>query len=239
MITIKLIFLGNIKNYINLKKIVKWKSKIIKIEAGSIINNLPEPNHKSIFLNQEFKDEQLKTIVGEDTNELRICIINYSLEDNFYVRRLGNKTAIISIRNINNILSNNNISIENFLLKTIYEIATLYIETENNFTINAYQIPHRETRKCLFDLNGDIIDILQNSEEPIICSECKSRLMSKTLPDNYLYFLEKEIKKIKKRLILKIELFIKKYPFFSLILTVLFTLILNIISNYLYDRFFK
>ena len=154
------IILGHIPNRGLIKRIGNWKSKIFDLSVSSVISNLPNPTHKRSFLNQCFNDDQLFEIIGKDNNNLRIGIIFADLQEDFYVRRISDKSAVISIKSVQPYLLASNISTENFLKRTIYLIFTLYLESESQYSVDAYKIPHIETRGCLFDLNGDNMEYI-------------------------------------------------------------------------------
>ena len=237
MENIELIILGSNLHFLDINSIKKHKSNIFKICDLKIVNNLPNPVHESGYLDQEYLDNQLREIVGPDNDNIRICIINCSLENNFYVRRIFDKTAVLSLWIPKRILDDYNISIENFIIKNIYEMVTMFIESKGKLTsIDAYSIPHIDTRGCLFDMNGDITNVIHNTEKPSICSSCKARLNTKSLPTNFIINLEKELNKINKKFFLNVELKIKKYPMLSLMLTIFLGIIINILSNILIEN---
>lgn len=48
---------------------------------------------------------------------------------------------------------------------------------------------------------------------------------------------EKELKRIKKPLVLRIEKWIQKYPLFSILISALTAIFINILANYLWELF--
>jgi hypothetical protein len=94
---IKLIILGSNMSFLDKSKIIKHKSKIFQIVETKIISNLPDPNHLAFYLDQKYLDSQLMEILGPDEDIARIGLINCRLENNFYVRRIFDKTVVISI----------------------------------------------------------------------------------------------------------------------------------------------
>jgi len=238
---IEIIILGNIPIKGILKNIEYWKSQILEISITSTVKNLPAPKNNTGYLNQFFDDSELAKIIGHDTLNLRIGIIFADLEDDFYVRRISDKSVVISVKNVHPYLKANNISIENFLKRTIYTICSSYFVFNNQFSKSAYQIPHIETRGCLFDLNGDINHVIYNTEQPKICEDCEAMLNASKLPQNYLINLKKELKKIRKKRRERLESFVKSQPYLSILISVLLGIFLNVIANFIYDEisFFK
>lgn len=96
---------------------------------------------------------------------------------------------------------------------------------------DVYQFVHMDTRGCLFDMNGERSDILYNTEQPILCDECKGKFKSKQVELEIISQFEKELKRIKKPLLLRIERWIKHYPLFALLISALTAITLNIIAN--------
>jgi hypothetical protein len=235
-INIEIIELGNLKGFIDLKKIMRWKSRIFEIRGIRSIGHLPKPRGENIYLDCEYSDSEIAEIIGVSSGCVRIGIINTSFSDNFYVHGIDENTAVISIKIPEEILRNKSIPLENFIIKTIYELLTLFLEFGNAFAVDAYSVPHQDTRGCLFDLNGDLYDIIYNTEKPRICEECISRIKEKNMPDGFLELLTAELKRIRKNSLLRIELFIKAYPFLSLLITVLLTIALNLLSSWLYSK---
>lgn len=234
---IKLIILGASSCLFSLKKIKKHKSSFFKIVEIDHKVNLPEPDHYSYSLSQKYLDKQLIDIIGIDEDILRIGIINCYLQDDFYLRRISHKTAVLSINTPLDILSESNISVENFIIKNIYEIVIMYIIS--NFKLDsekADSLRHQDTRKCLFDLNGSISTIKYNTEHPILCSTCRDKISNANLPSvDFTKRLEKELSKIKKSKTITIELVIKKYPLLSILITIILGIIINIISNIIFS----
>jgi hypothetical protein len=162
--------------------------------------------------------------------------MNYRFDDNFYMHRMGINKVCISVFGLENILSEKTISIENFIIKNIYEVFIFY-KILKNLTNNdeVYKFVHNDTRGCLFDMNGDKRDIIHNTEKPIICDECKGKISKKSIPKNFLEDIQKELTKIDKPLIKKIENFISKYPLFSVLVTFVFSTVVNLFSNWLWE----
>ena len=89
----------------------------------------------------------------------------------------------------------------------------------------------------MFDMNGDIRDIIYNTEKPILCNECKGKINGKPLPKGYLSAFEKELVKIDKTPSQKFESWVGKHPFqyafITLIVTAILTIGINIFTNHL------
>jgi hypothetical protein len=233
MVKIKLIIIGHSDKVVNFDLIKKYKSKFFNFSDIERINNLPNPQKNDGYLDIKYTKAEIQTVMKDiEFDGLCIAIMNYGFDDNFYMHRVGNNKVCISIFELENILSEKKISIENFIIKNIYEIFIFY-RIIKNLTNNkeVYEFVHSDTRGCLFDLNGDTRDIVYNTEKPIICDECKGKISKKSIPKNFLEDIQGELLKIDKPFIKKIENFISKYPLFSVLVTFLFSTFINLFSN--------
>jgi hypothetical protein len=238
MLNIELVFLGQYGKTINVKKIEKWKSKLFTIKSKEVLTINSNPIQENGTLAPSFSDTEVLTILGSENipeNTVRIAITNYSLKDNFYIRLVGKKTAVITLKYVKEVLLSNGYTIEMFIIKTLYELSTMYIELNGENLQLSYKIPHIETRQCLFDLNGDKIDVLFNTEKPIICVDCMERLSSRALEKGYIQQLQKELRKIKRPILRRIEEFIRKYTLLSICLSFIVAIITNIISSIIFE----
>ncbi|MGD9554797.1 MAG: hypothetical protein AB7D96_04485 [Arcobacteraceae bacterium] len=237
MVKIKLIIIGHSDRVVNFDLIKKYKSKFFNFSDIERINNLPNPQKNDGYLDIKYTKTEIQIVMNDiEFDGLCIAIMNYGFDDNFYMHRVGNNKVCISIFELENILSEKKISVENFIIKNIYEIFIFY-KIVKNLTDNkeVYEFVHSDTRGCLFDLNGDTRDIIYNTEKPIICDECKGKISKKSIPKNFLEDIQGELLKIDKPFIKKIENFISKYPLFSILVTFLFSTFINLFSNWLWE----
>lgn len=237
---IKLIILGHLRHSIDLQSLQKTKSNYFTIESLDRINNLPTPVNDTGYLNIVYSKDEIANILNDISFDgICIGIINYGFDDNFYMHRVGNNKMCISIEGIDKLLLENEISLENFILKCIYEAIVFYKVFGSLTDDRVYSFVHRDTRGCLFDLNGDKFDVLYNTEKPTICEECATLFNRYDLPIDFLKIIKKELLTIRKPRIKSIELFIRKYPLLSVLITFLSSTIINIFSNWLWEYFKK
>jgi hypothetical protein len=215
---ITIIKVGYIDHILNLEKIENWKSKLFEIVDIQNIEYLPNSDIHDAYLDQKFTKESLSKIISScpEGSDFAVAITSYRFLDNFYMHRLNENRVGVSLYGITEILEMENIPIENFVIKQLYEICALNLITNNN---EVYNIVHRDTRGCLFDMNGDRTNILYNTEKPIICESCKEKFKKKQIAQGTISNLNKELKRIRKPIILKIERYIKKYPLVSMIIS--------------------
>ena len=234
-ISIKLIMIGHIEQIIDFDLIQKHSSKLFTIEELNRKSDLPAPNKDDGYLDVVYSVEEMTNILSDITHDgICIGVMNYKYDDNFYMHRLDNNKVCISVAGLEEILKRKDISLENFILKNIYEIYIFYKMLGSTLSDQVYDFVHDDTRGCLFDLNGDKNDIIYNTEKPIICNECQSKINRQTIPSNFINQLEYELKKITKPKFKTIELFIKKYPFLSISVTIIFSTTVNILSSYIW-----
>ena len=227
-VKITLIKMGRIDHLVNFKKIKKWQSKIFEIVEIQCKENLPNSSIDDGFLDQKFtKDSLGKLIKCPQNSDIAVAITSCRFIDNFYLHRIGGKEVGLSLYGINEILDSQNISMENFIVNQLYYVSTLSKIVDIIKNEEVYDIVHRDTRGCLFDMNGDRTDIIHNTEKPIICDDCKGKIKQSQVSQDLLPILEKELKKIKKPFLLKVELYIKKYPLISMIISAIIAISIN------------
>jgi len=218
-IKITLIKVGYIDHLINFKKIQKWKSKLFEITDVQCIEHLPNSDIIDGYLDQKFTKESLGKLINKSKNaNITVAITSCRFIDEWYMHLIGDNCIGLSIYGINKILDNKNIPIETFIIKELYFINTLYLLGVIDESA-IFDIVHRDMRCCLFDFNGDRTEILYNTEKPKICDSCKNILKQKQFQQNTINILEKELNKIQRPFVLRIERYIKKHPFISMIIS--------------------
>jgi hypothetical protein len=94
-----------------------------------------------------------------------------------------------------------------------------------------YELHHRDTRGCLFDLNGDQKDVVYNTDEPIICNECLGKIAARQTKEGFISTLQHELKKLKRPFFLRVESWIKSHPFMAIAISIA----MGIATNIIYD----
>lgn len=235
-ISVKIIMIGHIEKIIDFDLIQKHSSKFFAIEELDRIPDLPVPNKNDGYLDVIYSVEEMENILSNITHDgLCIGVMNYKYDDNFYMHRLDDNKVCISVAGLEEILKRKDISLENFILKNIYVIYIFYKVLGSTLNDKVYDFFHNDTRGCLFDLNGDKSDIIYNTEKPIICHECQSKINKQAIPSNFINQLEYALKNITKPMFKSIELFIRKYPLLSISATIIFSTTINILSSYIWE----
>jgi len=234
MVKIHIIILGGLKFRVDFNRLRNWKSKIFFIDEIFKIEHLPDSESDYGW---EYEDEQLNRLVRRDASaDINVILMNAELEDNYYMRRLNQNTCAISLYEIGDIVTQNKYSLEHFILYEIYFLSVLFKREGGNVPNSQSFVPtHQDIRGCLFDFNADKEDIIYSIGNTIICQECRIRLGRNPLPTDFVKKVEKELKKIKKPRFYRISDFIKKYPIWSLLISAVFGIIINLSSSIIYD----
>jgi hypothetical protein len=152
------------------------------------------------------------------------------------MRRLSNKIGVLSLYEMAEIVSAENFSIENFILRNIYELAVLYAANSSLFPSDSYTWAHDDVRGCLFDMNANKFDIVFSLNAPILCHACRTKVMSKQLSADFLPSLDKELKRICKSRYYRITEWVKAHPLWALLLTGTSAICLNILASIIFEK---
>jgi hypothetical protein len=233
---IKLVTLGNLKYPINFASVEKWRSQVFTAKHMDTVQEIADADIE----HWAYSDNSLIGFIKPDPNfDITVGLINAPLEFNYYTRRLENNVGIISLYETADILKLSNLKIEIFILRTIYQLCCYYIEAGYNLPKSFYSAGHDETRGCLFDMNRNKADIIYSTERPRICDSCRTRIIRSQVPKDFLPSVENELRRINKDLYYRIADFIKNHPIYSILITLLTGIILNIVASYLYDIVIK
>jgi len=233
VITFTIITLGHIKHRINVDRIRSWPSKLFKISGISACTNIPDGKVGW----QQFTDDDLDFVRLDTNADITVAITEYALEENYYIRRITSGVVVLSLYEVADVLGRQNIPIEHFIIRNLYEIAMLFLlyGSLQPTRTGVPSIIHDETRSCLFDMNGLKCDVEYSTSKPSICSQCHAALSRSQLPNDTLRKLEKELKRIRKPLYHRIVGFVKQRPILSLWIAIVAGIILELVGNGLYD----
>ena len=233
---IQIFKLGNQEYDYVFNELTKYQSKIFSVTIFDEIIELPETNSNMVFSTNEIK----KILIPRyDQENFDICIgfLDYRLNGEKYNNIYGsnikdNKIFVVTFYQIAKILATENIKLLNFVLVIIYRYLTRSLINIGG--------SHDITRGCINDMCINKTDIVFSCEKPILCHDCMREINKQSSPKGYILRLEKELKKIRTVLYYKIIRFIKKHSKWSLFIGAIFTIVLNLISNwifYLIQRF--
>lgn len=236
---IRLITVGHMPLHLNLKEVSCWASDLFEL-VGKIDNF--SLTCDSDYEDWGFSDRSLKRQVPEfDGADFIVALVNVPIEDNWYSRRLGDNKIVFTFHQIKEILSLDNIPLENAVLRVLYSYTLLYRRTGNKIpeVAAALGFTHDETRGCLFDMNGIKSDIVESCNKPIICSACEERLRNERVAAQVLDSAKNEIRKIRKHLYFRFFDFVKVRPLIALLISSVFAVALgmtgSLVASTIYD----
>lgn len=236
---IKVVTVGHMPLHLNLKVVSCWLSEVFEL-VGEIDNF--SLTCDSDYGDWGFSDRTLKKQIPEFNGaDFTVALVNIPIEDNWYSRRLGDNKIVFTYHQIKEILSLDNIPLENAVLRVLYSYTLLYRRAGNKIPeIDAVVgFTHDETRGCIFDMNGIKSDIVESCNKPIICSACVERLRSERVATQVLNSAKKEIKKIRKHLYFRFFDFVKVRPVIALLISSVFAVTLGVtgslIASTIYD----
>lgn len=238
-VKIKVITIGHLPLHLNLKKVIAWNSSIFEI-SGEIENYSLRCDSDSY--GWEFSDELIKAqLETKFDGDFLLAIVNVPIESNWYSRRLGDNQIVFTFNQIKDVLNQENIPLENAILRVLYSYTLLYKRAGNKIP-SAHEAPsfaHDETRGCLFDMNGIKTDLVESCDVPIICEECQERLRKDRVSIEMIDIAKNEIKNIKKDLYFRVIDYIKIHPVISFIISTMFALSIgiagSIMASYIYE----
>jgi hypothetical protein len=229
---IKLIVLGGHSKVYDLNAIKKHKSNLFEISSVETISELPSMEGDA----WHYTCGQLSEIVKNDSrSNFSIGLTEHMLDDNYYIRRLNNNACVISYYELIEVIQRHGNTVENFILRNIYELVSIYFERNSSLDCANRSFVHDDTRGCLYDLNGSKENIIYSIDSPIVCDQCTSRLKSKSLPHEFIDTLKKEIRKLRKPMYSRISDWIKQNPWKAFFSASFWAIFLNISASLFYD----
>lgn len=240
-VKIKLVTIGHLPLHLNVHTVRTWASEVFEL-SGDIENfalRCDSDGYGWAFSDALLK-AQLPSHAGAD---FLVAIVNVPIEDNWYSRRLGDNQIVFTFSQIKEFLALENIPLENAILRVLYAYALLYKRAGNKIP-GFGEVPgftHDETRGCLFDMNGIKSDLVESCNKPVVCGECEERLRNERVSTQTIKAVQKEIRKIQKRLYYRAFDFVKAKPVVALAISSVFAILLGVtgslIASYIYDSF--
>jgi hypothetical protein len=234
---VKIVRLGELPFDLNYNRIKNFKSSIFEIDEDIPKLKLEDARYSGDFCTYEIDELEGQIpdkYLSYDINFV-LAITNCLLKDDYYARRLADKKAIFTFRNTRSHLENAHIPLENAIFRILYEYCLMFDEREKNNCIrkiNSWFL-HHETRKCLFDFDGVIEDIIISFNQPSICKGCKQKLEDFGISEDVIRKVKRELKRLRKPLFYIVLDGVKKYPKLSMILSIMGMIGINIFSSWL------
>ena len=232
-IKISLVSLGNLKYPVSISHLEIWPSKVLTIQHGASVGHLPNSDGGSWVYTDEHLLEVLK---ADEDSDFTVGLINVPLEGNYYMRRLTDKVAVLSLYEMADIVLYSEFTLEQFILRNIYELTVLFAANGKLIPTDYTTWAHDEVRGCIFDMNSSKSDIVFSLHRPILCPSCKTRVSSKQLPAEFVPTLERELLQIKKSLFVRMTEWVKVHPIFALLITATFGVVLNLIASVIFEK---
>jgi hypothetical protein len=158
------------------------------------------------------------------------------LEDNYYMRRLSDRVAVLSFHEMADIIRYSGFSLEQYILRNAYELAVIFVANGKLIPSDYVTWAHDEVRGCLFDMNANKLDIVFSMDRPSLCSACRTRVSSKQVPAGLIPALERELPRIRKPLYLRMIEWVKEHPVFAIAITAVSGITLNLIASIIFEK---
>lgn len=129
--------------------------------------------------------------------DVLLVLVSIPIEDNYILKRIGDCRVVLTTFEIGDALSSADIPLSNLILRMAYAVGMMklcnndILLTETNWATYS----HAETRGCLFDMTPHKYDIHKSCVTPIICSECKERLVRDGVSSTAIEVVSSELKK--------------------------------------------
>lgn len=234
-IKINIGIIGYLPFEFNRKKIQHWKSDIFEI---CDISEYTISTQKSDTSDWEYSDKILNNEMPKRQGvDIFIGLTYVPIQDNYYARRLEDNRVIVSLFEIHKDIITNNLPIENLLLRIIYASSIIYFVEKNIPTAQwgRHEFLHDDTRGCIYDMTGNKSDVIYSLDKPKLCDNCVAQLRAKKVSNEVIMRVNKELNHIRKDRYHRIEMFVKKRPLLSLIITFVVGVAMSMIANYIYE----
>jgi|GEM_PF-6314660 hypothetical protein len=227
--------LGGLKHKLDINKIKKWRTSFFEISQIDVLNALP--NTITSENDWCYSDKQIRNIIGDTSDsQIVVAIINHPLERNFYVRKITDNCCVFSLYETADIVLQNDLKIEHFIIQNLYFIAAVYYKYKKILPTDYFAITHHDIRGCLFDFNAHKEDLVYSLGKVSICDDCKASFDNSIVPKDFVKNIKTELKGIKKSRYYILRDFIKRKPIFSIFIGVVVTLTLNILGSFLFSK---
>lgn len=231
-IKISLVSLGNLKYPVSVSQLEAWKSDVVAIKHGAAVGHLPDSDDG----NWGYSDQSLLGVLTLDNDsDFTVGLINVPLQDNYYMRRLGDKVAVLSLHEMAEIVRYSNFTIEQYILRNLYELVVLFAANGRLIPPDYTDWAHDEVRGCIFDMNSSKTDIVFSLHRPKLCPACKTRVSSKQVPSGFVSTLERELSRIKKTLFVTMSEWVKLHPVLALLIAGTSAIFLNLIASIIFE----
>jgi hypothetical protein len=232
---------GAMPKKLNTAILKKWKSKVFElINPDDMTINFEEFQ----TLEGPHTDDEIKNallLYNEAPADFTIAIVNIQLEGNYYSRRIGDNCVIFSFNQISKYITKADIPLENAILRALYLYSLVFRAKKKLPSLKEETITHEATRKCIFDFNRQLYDIVETLDPPHICIECELKYKNGNtkVSDEIMKAYKNELSRIRKPLYFQIRDFIREKPIIAFVVSSIYAVILgtigSLIASYLWQ----
>lgn len=231
---VRIVSLGDQRQPIDFEYLRSWSSEFFQITDCQVISNQPDADGR----NWEYPDTQLEKLVPSSSDfYLTVLVVAAPLQGNYYVRRLSENRAVVSLYEIGSVLATNNFTVEDFLIQRTYALI-VYLRMNRGTLPSRHELSlsHHAVRGCLFDMNSHKPDVVFSMHKPSLCTACQAEMAKRALDESFLPSLAKELNRIRKPIYFRIADWVKAHPVIALTITALASLTINLISNSVFEK---
>lgn len=239
-VRIRLVTIGHLPQEFHVEKIIQWQSDVFQL-TGSVENF--SLRHDSDGDDWQYSDSLICELINKlpqktkDTDFV-VALVSVPIENGWYTRLFDDSNIVITLHEIKDILRDTNIPLENVVLRLLYTYTLIFRQygakiPELDEVAKSF---HEETRGCLFDFTAFKADLPESCDKPQICDACQERLRTSSVSNDVIRHTSTEILKIRKDFYYRVLDFVKKHPFWSLLISSLYAIGLNIIASIIYSK---
>lgn len=242
MVNIRLVTIGQFGHELDVNKIISWESVLFKVIDHqqfdiALVPDLPNWGCSDKNLNSNFPTpENLRNVsTAHKEVPMNVFVVDVPLEYNYYSRILANNCVVVTYYQIREILYKENIPLENFMLRLLYAYSFIYLAKQGTHMSMSDEARFAHARKgCLFDMCGIKAEVADSSVSPKLCSKCEDKLKGK-VSTQVIKEVRKELTRIRKDFYYKVLSFLKGHPYYSMTISVLAGILINLISNAIFE----
>lgn len=233
-VKIKIVFLGHLPHAVDIDKVKKWKSDLFEIIPSISTYNIVGDSDGESW---EFLDENIESqLPNRDGSDVLLAFTNVPLQHHYFARRFTDNRVCMTYNTMVEILKDDNIPLENLLVRVLYSVAFVYKRFGNRIPLmtEITGFTHDETRGCIFDMNGIKTDAIYSLNKPQLCHSCVETLTSNNqtrIEKELVNIVQTELKNLKKTLYYRITDFIKRKPILALFISAFLAIVIGTLGS--------
>lgn len=245
MVKIRIVLVGVTLTKFQVKRLAKWKSDLFCVVSDnghySFDNNKKPDLPRFAYSDDYFKlhlpsDAQVSQQAKDKQKaDLIVYIVDAPIEGNWYSRIFDTNRIVITLYQAKQILKDEHIPFENFILKRLYMYSLLYLK-KGNAGINMRdeeEMLHYTRKGCIFDSCFIKKDFIDSCLQPIICSQCKNALIESHIKKELVDVVDKELKRMTRGCYLGTIHWLQNHPISNLLFAALVSAFVSYLFNIL------